>query len=88
MIHQPMLRRVGAVVDSLAGTDLLYTGEAGPASAACRARSASVRSGAMMRVSQPSAVTDWMVDANTADRLAGSYPYLTMLATATCGWLR
>lgn len=28
------LRRVGAVVDSLAGTDLLYTGEAGPASAA------------------------------------------------------
>ena len=32
-------------------------------------------------------VTDWMVGANTADRLAGSYPYLTMLATATCGWL-
>ncbi|HMP45914.1 MAG TPA: acyl-CoA dehydrogenase [Sphingopyxis sp.] len=33
------------------------------------------------------AVTDWMAGANTADRLAGSYPYLTMLATATCGWL-
>ena len=33
------------------------------------------------------AVTDWMVGANTGDRLAGSYPYLTMLATATCGWL-
>ncbi|MGH6652421.1 MAG: acyl-CoA dehydrogenase [Sphingopyxis sp.] len=33
------------------------------------------------------AVTDWMVTANTGDRLAGSYPYLTMLATATCGWL-
>src|SRR5690606_30736525 len=33
------------------------------------------------------AVTDWMVSAGTADRLAGSYPYLTMLATATCGWL-
>ena len=33
------------------------------------------------------AVTDWMVAANTGDRLAGSYPYLTMLATATCGWL-
>ncbi|HWT41476.1 MAG TPA: acyl-CoA dehydrogenase [Sphingopyxis sp.] len=33
------------------------------------------------------AVTDWMATANTADRLAGSYPYLTMLATATCGWL-
>src|SRR3546814_15003899 len=33
------------------------------------------------------AVTDWMVSAPTADRLAGSYPYLTMLATATCGWL-
>ena len=28
-----------------------------------------------------------MVGANTGDRLAGSYPYLTMLATATCGWL-
>src|SRR3546814_16962952 len=28
-----------------------------------------------------------MVSAPTADRLAGSYPYLTMLATATCGWL-
>ena len=33
------------------------------------------------------AVTDWMVGANTGDRLAGSYPYLTMVATATCGWL-
>ncbi|MBJ7441973.1 MAG: acyl-CoA dehydrogenase [Sphingopyxis sp.] len=33
------------------------------------------------------AVTDWMVAANTGDRLAGSYPFLTMLATATCGWL-
>lgn len=33
------------------------------------------------------AVTDWMVTASTGDRLAGSYPYLTMLATATCGWL-
>ncbi|HKX87781.1 MAG TPA: acyl-CoA dehydrogenase, partial [Sphingopyxis sp.] len=33
------------------------------------------------------AVTDWMANAPTADRLAGSYPYLTMLATATCGWL-
>jgi len=33
------------------------------------------------------AVTDWMVNATTGDRLAGSYPYLTMLATATCGWL-
>ncbi|WP_411338810.1 acyl-CoA dehydrogenase [Sphingopyxis sp. J-6] len=33
------------------------------------------------------AVTDWMVNANTGDRLAGSYPYLTMLSTATCGWL-
>ncbi|UNU44849.1 acyl-CoA dehydrogenase [Sphingopyxis sp. YF1] len=33
------------------------------------------------------AVTDWMVNAPTGDRLAGSYPYLTMLATATCGWL-
>jgi hypothetical protein len=33
------------------------------------------------------AVTDWMVNASTGDRLAGSYPYLTMLATATCGWL-
>ncbi len=33
------------------------------------------------------AVTDWMVGASVADRLAGSYPYLTMLSTATCGWL-
>jgi alkylation response protein AidB-like acyl-CoA dehydrogenase len=33
------------------------------------------------------AVTDWMANASTADRLAGSYPYLTMLSTATCGWL-
>ncbi|MDK2762186.1 MAG: acyl-CoA dehydrogenase [Sphingopyxis sp.] len=33
------------------------------------------------------AVTDWMIAAGTGDRLAGSYPYLTMLATATCGWL-
>ncbi|MBL0916064.1 MAG: acyl-CoA dehydrogenase C-terminal domain-containing protein, partial [Sphingopyxis sp.] len=32
-------------------------------------------------------VTDWLEQANTPDRLAGSYPYLTMLSTATCGWL-
>ena len=32
-------------------------------------------------------VTDWLEQANAPDRLAGSYPYLTMLATATCGWL-
>jgi alkylation response protein AidB-like acyl-CoA dehydrogenase len=33
------------------------------------------------------AVTDWLEQASMPDRLAGSYPYLTMLATATCGWL-
>jgi len=33
------------------------------------------------------AVTDWLEQADMPDRLAGSYPYLTMLATATCGWL-
>ncbi|MGL3819792.1 acyl-CoA dehydrogenase [Sphingopyxis sp. R3-92] len=33
------------------------------------------------------AVTDWMTNADIPDRLAGSYPYLTMLSTATCGWL-
>jgi alkylation response protein AidB-like acyl-CoA dehydrogenase len=32
-------------------------------------------------------VTDYMIGASTPDRLAGSYPYLTMLSTATCGWL-
>jgi alkylation response protein AidB-like acyl-CoA dehydrogenase len=34
-----------------------------------------------------SALTDWLERAGVADRMAGSYPYLTMLATATCGWL-
>ncbi len=33
------------------------------------------------------ALTDWLERASIPDRLAGSYPYLTMLATATCGWL-
>ncbi len=28
-----------------------------------------------------------MERASLPDRLAGSYPYLTMMATATCGWL-
>lgn len=32
-------------------------------------------------------LTDWLERASMPDRLAGSYPYLTMLATATCGWL-
>jgi alkylation response protein AidB-like acyl-CoA dehydrogenase len=32
-------------------------------------------------------VTDYMTGASVPDRLAGSYPYLTMLSTATCGWL-
>ncbi len=32
-------------------------------------------------------VTDWLAAAAMPDRLAGSSPYLTMLATATCGWL-
>jgi hypothetical protein len=34
-----------------------------------------------------STLTDWLETAAVPDRLAGSYPYLTMLATATCGWL-
>jgi alkylation response protein AidB-like acyl-CoA dehydrogenase len=33
------------------------------------------------------AVARWMLDAPVDDRLAGSYPFLTMLATAVCGWL-
>jgi len=32
-------------------------------------------------------LTDWLEGASMADRLAGSYPYLTMLSVATCGWL-
>lgn len=33
-------------------------------------------------------VTTWMLDEATVnDRLAGSYPFLTMVATLTCGWL-
>jgi 3-(methylthio)propanoyl-CoA dehydrogenase len=34
-----------------------------------------------------SALTDWLERASLPDRLAGSYPYLTMLSVATCGWL-
>ncbi len=30
---------------------------------------------------------DWMRSASVDDRLAGSYPLLTMLSVATCGWL-
>ncbi|MBA4748655.1 MAG: acyl-CoA dehydrogenase C-terminal domain-containing protein, partial [Sphingopyxis sp.] len=33
------------------------------------------------------ALTDWLERASVPDRLAGSYPYLTMLSVATCGWL-
>ncbi|MEW4468843.1 acyl-CoA dehydrogenase [Parasphingorhabdus sp. JC815] len=32
-------------------------------------------------------VAKWMGDASIDDRLAGSYPFMTMLATATCGML-
>jgi 3-(methylthio)propanoyl-CoA dehydrogenase len=32
-------------------------------------------------------VTEYMLGASVDDRLAGSYPYLTMMAVATCGWL-
>jgi 3-(methylthio)propanoyl-CoA dehydrogenase len=32
-------------------------------------------------------VTEYMVGASIDDRLAGSYPYMTMMAVATCGWL-
>ncbi|MGK2911768.1 MAG: acyl-CoA dehydrogenase [Sphingobium sp.] len=32
-------------------------------------------------------VAGWMLEASINDRLAGSYPFLTMLSTATCGWL-
>ncbi|KQN80716.1 acyl-CoA dehydrogenase [Sphingomonas sp. Leaf67] len=33
------------------------------------------------------AVARWMLEASIDDRLAGSYPFLTMLATCVCGWL-
>jgi alkylation response protein AidB-like acyl-CoA dehydrogenase len=29
----------------------------------------------------------WLASANAEDRLAGSYPFLTMLSVLTCGWL-
>lgn len=32
-------------------------------------------------------VTEWMIGANVDDRLAGSYPYCTMMAVMTSGWL-
>jgi 3-(methylthio)propanoyl-CoA dehydrogenase len=32
-------------------------------------------------------VTEYMLGASVDDRLAGSYPYMTMMAVATCGWL-
>ncbi|WP_313803004.1 acyl-CoA dehydrogenase [Sphingobium sp.] len=32
-------------------------------------------------------VTAWMLGAEVNDRLAGSYPYLTMVSVLTCGWL-
>ncbi len=33
-------------------------------------------------------VAEWMIgSASTDDRLAGSYPFTTMMAVATCGWL-
>ena len=32
-------------------------------------------------------VSDHLAAASTDDRLAGSYPFLTMLSTAVCGWL-
>jgi 3-(methylthio)propanoyl-CoA dehydrogenase len=32
-------------------------------------------------------VTEYMIGAPVDDRLAGSYPYMTMMAVATCGWL-
>jgi 3-(methylthio)propanoyl-CoA dehydrogenase len=34
-----------------------------------------------------SEVTEYMVGASIDNRLAGSYPYMTMMAVATCGWL-
>ncbi|MFN3819106.1 acyl-CoA dehydrogenase [Blastomonas sp.] len=32
-------------------------------------------------------VTEWMIGASVDDRLAGSYPYCTMMAVMTSGWL-
>lgn len=34
-----------------------------------------------------SEVTEWMLGASVDDRLAGSYPFTTMMAVATSGWL-
>jgi 3-(methylthio)propanoyl-CoA dehydrogenase len=36
---------------------------------------------------QCGAATERLLNAGTDDRLAASYPFLTMLATCTCGWL-
>lgn len=33
------------------------------------------------------AVARWMLETSIDDRLAGSYPFLTMLSTCVCGWL-
>ncbi len=38
-------------------------------------------------VSSIAKTADWMKSASIEDRLAGSYPFLTMLSVAVCGWL-
>ncbi|AUW58326.1 acyl-CoA dehydrogenase [Sphingobium sp. SCG-1] len=79
--------------NGIQAADLVGRKLGGDSGAALRALIADIRGEArdaelLKLADEVEQIAEWMLtEASVNDRLAGSYPFLTMLSTLTCGWL-
>jgi len=79
--------------NGIQAADLVGRKLTGDGGAAMKALIADIREEAngeaslMLLADAVTSATDWLLGATPDDRLAGSYPYLDMVAVLTCGWL-
>lgn len=77
----------GIQAADLVGRKLNMDGGATLATLLARMKSDAQDSGLIALIDACAEVTQHMLASEMDDRLAGSYPFLTMVATAVCGWL-
>ena len=77
----------GIQAADLVGRKLTLNGGAAMASLIADLRAEAADAGLRKMIDACEEVGEWMGAASTDDRLAGSYPFLTMLSVAVAGWL-
>ncbi|MEJ6010448.1 acyl-CoA dehydrogenase [Novosphingobium aquae] len=78
----------GIQAADLVGRKLVVDGGAGLASLVAEIRSDNLNSSTLSALADAvEDVAGWMIDAPVNDRLAGSYPFMSMVSVLTAGWL-